>query len=82
MLLAGAAFGISGSLTVSLGLSTVRMKAFVSLHCTRRGLGKNIVSNTAPERGVLSVLSLGVALRTGLSGVSKAAETCVFLASI
>ena len=43
---------------------------------------QNIVSNTAPERGVLSVLSLGVALRTDQSGASEGAETCTFLASI
>ena len=48
----------------------------------RRGLDKNIVSTTAPERAVLSVLSLGVALRTDESGASEAAETCIFLASI
>ena len=53
-----------------------------TLHCARRGLDKNIVSTTAPERAVLAVLSLGVALRTGQSGSSEAAETCIFLASI
>ena len=53
-----------------------------SLHCARRGLDKNIVSTTAPERAVLSELSLGVALRTDESGASEAAETCIFLASI
>ena len=52
------------------------------LHCARSGLDKNIVSTTAPERAVLSVLSLGVALRTDESGRSKAAETFIFLASI
>ena len=52
------------------------------LHCPRRGLDKNIVSTTAPERAVLSELSLGVALRTDESGASEAAETCIFLASI
>ena len=41
-----------------------------------------IVSTTAPERAVLSVLSLGVALRTDESGASEAAETFIFLASI
>ena len=45
------------------------------LHCARRGLDKTIVSTTAPERAVLSVLSLGVALRTDESGASEAAET-------
>ena len=53
-----------------------------SLHCARRGLDKNIVSTTVPERAVLSVLSLGVTLQTGQSGVSEVAETCIFLASI
>ena len=43
---------------------------------------QNTVSTTAPERAVLSVLSLGVALRTDQSGASEAAETCIFLASI
>ena len=43
---------------------------------------QNIVSTTAPERAVLSVLSLGVALWTGQSGASEVAETCFFLASI
>ena len=52
------------------------------IHCARRGLDKNIVSTTAPERAVLSVLSLGVALQTGQSGASEVAETCIFLASI
>ena len=52
------------------------------LHCARRGLDKNIVSTTAPERAVLSVMSLGVALRTDESGASDAAETFIFLASI
>ena len=52
------------------------------LHCARRGLDKNIVSATAPERAVLSVMSLGVALRTDESGASEAAETFIFLASI
>ena len=52
------------------------------LHCARSGLDKNIVSTTAPERAVLSVLSLGVALWTDESGASEAAETCIFLASI
>ena len=52
------------------------------LHCARRGLDKNIVSTTAPERAVLSVMSLGVALRTDESGASEAAETFIFLASI
>ena len=54
----------------------------VLLHCACRGLHKNIVSTTAPERAVLSVLSLGVALWTGQSGASEVAETCFFLASI
>ena len=53
-----------------------------TLHCARSGLDKNIVSATAPERAVLSELSLGVALRTDESGASEAAETCIFLASI
>ena len=53
-----------------------------AIHCARRGLDKNIVSTTAPERAVLSELSLGVALRTDESGASEAAETCIFLASI
>ena len=53
-----------------------------AIHCVRRGLDENIVSTTAPERAVLSELSLGVALRTDESGASEAAETCVFLASI
>ena len=53
-----------------------------TLHCARRGLDKNIVSTTAPERAVLSVMSLGVALRTDESGASEAAETFIFLASI
>ena len=52
------------------------------IHCARRGLDKNIVSTTAPERAVLSVMSLGVALRTDESGASEAAETFIFLASI
>ena len=43
---------------------------------------QNIVSTTAPERAVLSVLSLGVALWTAQSGASEVAETCFFLASI
>ena len=53
-----------------------------NVHCARSGLDKNIVSTTAPERAVLSVLSLGVALRTAKSGASEAAETFIFLASI
>ena len=53
-----------------------------ALHCARRGLDKNIISTTAPERAVLSVMSLGVALRTDESGASEAAETFIFLASI
>ena len=52
------------------------------LHCAHRRLDKNIVSTTAPERAVLSVMSLGVALRTDESGASEAAETFIFLASI
>ena len=56
--------------------------AWSMLHCARRGLDKNIVSTTAPERAVLSVMSLGVALRTDESGASEAAETFIFLASI
>ena len=43
---------------------------------------QNIVSTTAPERAVLSILSLGVVIQTGQSGVSEVAETCIFLASI
>ena len=58
------------------------IRALQSLHCARSGLDKNIVSTTAPERAVLSELSLGVALRTDESGASEAAETCIFLASI
>ena len=54
----------------------------VTLHCACCGLDKNIVSTTAPNRAVLSVLSLGVALWAGQSGASEAAETCIFLASI
>ena len=50
-----------------------------AIHCARRGLDKNIVSTTAPERAVLSVMSLGVALRTDESGASEAAETFIFL---
>ena len=52
------------------------------IHCARRGLDKNIVSTTAPERAVLSVLSLGVALRTDESNASEAAETFIFFTSI
>ena len=52
------------------------------VHSARCGLDKNIVSTTAPERAVLSILSLGVALRTDKSGASKAAETCIVLAWI
>ena len=52
------------------------------VHCARRGLDKYIVSITVPERAVLSLLSLGVALRTDESGASEAAETCIFSASI
>ena len=54
------------------------------LHCARSGLDKNIVSfsTTVPESAVLSVLSLGVALRIDESGASEAAETFIFLASI
>ena len=52
------------------------------IHCARCGLDKNIVSTTVPERAVLSVLSIGVALRTDQSAASKVAETCIFLASI
>ena len=52
------------------------------VHCARRGLDKNIVSTTASERAVFSVMSLGVALRTDESGASEAAETFIFLASI
>ena len=48
------------------------------IHCARRGLDKTIVSTTAPERAVLSILSLGVALRTDESGASEAAETFIF----
>ena len=43
---------------------------------------QNIVSTTVPERAVLSVMSLGVALQTDESGASEAAETFIFLASI
>ena len=59
-----------------------RWHAAGNVHCARRGLDKNIVSTTAPERAVLSVMSLGVALRTDESGASEAAETFIFLASI
>ena len=52
------------------------------VHCARRDLDKNIVLATAPERAVLSVMSLGVALQTDESGASEAAETFIFLASI
>ena len=45
-------------------------------------LTKMLSQTTAPERAVLSVLSLGVALWTDQSGASEAAETCIFLASI
>ena len=44
-----------------LGLSERPQVAYRRLHCARRGLDKTIVSTTAPERAVLSVLSLGVA---------------------
>ena len=43
---------------------------------------QHIVSTTAPECPVLSVLSLGVALQTGQSGASEVAEMCISLASI
>ena len=56
--------------------------ATVRLHCTHRGLDKNIASTTVPGRAVLSIMSLGVALRTDESGASEAAETFIFLASI
>ena len=56
--------------------------AWRMVHCARSGLDKNIVSTTAPEHAVLSVLSLGVTLRTAKSGASEAAETFIFLASI
>ena len=59
---------------------TARSGAVV--HCARHGLDKNIVSTTAPERAVLTIMSLGVALRTDESGASEAAETFIFLASI
>ena len=52
------------------------------LHCARRGLDIIVVSTTAPERAVLAVSSVGVALRTGQSGASAAAEPCIFLAPI
>ena len=58
------------------------LQAECKVHCARRGLDKSIVSTTAPERAVLSVLSLGVTLETGKSGASEAAETCIILASI
>ena len=48
-------------------------EAGAGIHCARSGLDKNVVSTTAPERAVLSVLSLGVALRTDESGASEAA---------
>ena len=38
----------------------------------RRGLAIIVVSTTVPERAILAVSSLGVALRTGQSGASKA----------
>ena len=44
------------------GLDMKKMSALGAVHCTRRGLHKNIVSTTAPERAVLSILSRGVAL--------------------
>ena len=59
-----------------------KLESCHSLQCARRGLDKNIVSTTAPEHAVLSVMSLGVALRTDESGASEAAETFIFLASI
>ena len=65
--------------------SHVEMPAAQHRHYTAHavhGLDKNIVSTTASERAVLSVLSLGVALRTDESGASEAAETCIFLAWI
>ena len=54
----------------------------VAIHCARRGLDIIIVSATASELSILAVLSLGVALRTGQSGASEAAERCIFLSSI
>ena len=54
----------------------------LELHCACRGLDKNIVSTTETERAVLSIFSLGVALRTDQSAASEAGETCIFLASI
>ena len=63
-------------------LVIISMLFMFTVHCARSGLDKNIVSTTAPERAVLSVLSLGVALRTDESGRSEAAETFIFLASI
>ena len=53
-----------------------------TLHRAHRGLDRITVSTTAPERAILAVLSLGVALRTGQSGASEAAEPCISLASI
>ena len=51
--------------------------SIILIHCARHSLDRYIVSTTAPERAVLPVLSLGVALRTDQSGASKAAETCI-----
>ena len=66
----------------NLDIPHVYIQSAMLLHCARSGLDKNIASTTAPERAVLSVLSLGVALRTDESGASEAAETFIFLASI
>ena len=63
-------------------ITTYLTPAAYWVHCARRGLDKTIVSTTVPERAVLSVLSLGVALRTDESGASEAAETFIFSASI
>ena len=57
-------------------------KSVPPLHCVRRGLDKIMSQPLRQNVLVLSVLSLGVALRTGQSGASEPAETCIFLASI
>ena len=52
------------------------------LHCASRGLDIIIVLTTAPEHAILTLLSLGVALKTGQSGASEAAEPRISLALI
>ena len=79
---------LSGKTHCDIGVCSTRLsrghltRAEQTVHCAHRGLHKNIVSTTAPECAVLSVLSLGVALWTGQSGASEVTETCFFLASI